>query len=274
MAILYKIVFGTNAIIAIMALVVIGGSAYAIAEFQDATTSFFSLTTYLYFLIAGIVALFIAIIAIRGVTHTSNSGLLFFYYNLILFVVIMMSAGLYTFVTVFDTINGVGADGSVSSAVQQYAAREVQDFVLSAYTGCCEGNVEFCPTVGFNLTEANCTQAVFCPDNTENGGLGQGCYTSSSSIPPFTIPSSFCSFLESSFSPPLVGSPESGSCGGGDPQQFVTNFFAWLNSNYFLILVPMSILYALMMLNFIGACYYNCLPREYKGAPSADVLSI
>lgn len=185
----------------------------------------------------------------------------------------MNGAGIYVFVTIFDTVSEATSTGSVSNAVQNYAAREVQDFILSTYTTCCISDENNCNA---SSTTTNCTLAETCPPDAPNGGLGLGCYTSAQSIPPFTISASICSFLANDVNPKIVGPVSSGLCGGGDPAAYVDAVFKWLDSNYLTVLVPWGIMVSLLFLNFLGACYYNISPAYDKthGGPAEETLSV
>lgn len=272
MAILYNIVYFTNALMILLALLVIGFSGYGIYQFESSETSIFSTSTYIYLMIAGVFTIIAASLACCGIKNPrAHQGMLFLYYNLVLVILLLNGAGIYVFVTIFDTVSETTTTGTVSNAVQNYAAREIQDFILSSYTTCCTNDL-----VGnCNATAgSNCTLALTCPPGAANGGLGLGCYTSAQTIPPFTIPSSLCTFFATQVSPPIVGAASGGACGGGDPQAYVDSVFAWLNSNYLTVLVPWSILVGLLFLNFLGACYYNISPADTRGSPDEKTLSI
>lgn len=276
MALLYNIVYFTNGLMILLALVVIGFSGYGIYQFESAESSLFSTSTYIYLMVAGVFTIAAASLACCGIKNPrSHSGLLFLYYNLVLVILLLNGVGIYVFVTIFDTVQESTSTGTVSNAVQNYAAREVQDFILSTYTTCCTSSVANCPTTEANASvPSNCTLALTCPPDAANGGLGQGCYTSAQSIPPFTIGASICDFLANDVSPAIVGPADSGACGGGDPVAYVNAVFAWLNSNYLTVLVPWGIMVSLLFLNFLGACYYNLSPRYERGSPPVETLSV
>jgi len=203
--------------------------------------------------------------------------MLFIYFLGLSIILLINVAGAYfyiTFTSALDTSN----DGNIEAAVKTEIAQELSDYILSTYTTCCTGcdtglvpeckssfgaitdevnTTNFCPRIGLDVADntTDCQVATLCTGIFEDK-LGGGCYINAKEIPSYAIGSTTCDFLQdyavNSADKPIVGDFAQGSCGGGNPIDYVEDTKQYLLANKSSIMAFLIITLIILGLTWLG----------------------
>lgn len=263
-ALFSKIVQGSNVILLILSLVVLGLSANRIYNY-DEEGEVVDRSVYAGLVAASTLSVIAACFAIAGVRNPrDNAGLLFMYFFFLTFLLVTLSASVYI-VGEFEDALEISLENETEdlSAADRYFAKRSQDFVVSAYQSCCVNSFENC---GGNNT---CAPVVQCDTSLFNEGLGTGClFEGSATNLPFEFSESFCN--TSTDYADFLGPQSEGRCGGGDPQAFQNDVFDELDSTlttYFGIGVTICLFLAI---NWVGTFYLNACPNMQREGGAQD----
>lgn len=284
---LEKFLYAVNALIFFFSVVIVGISGSVIYDYDAAEENFYSKSTWLYILFAGIFGILLALFACSGIKNQQRHYNRIFIYFVGLSVILMID--MFGFAFYHSFIKAVeGANGDLSSGsdiLQREIAEEVNDYILSAYTSCCTGcntvdqpectspidprvdpdnvNVTYCETPGFvvGVDNVTCAYATLCNSTISTSQLGAGCYINSVIIPSYSVSSSECTGFE--FIDMVGPKPQ---CGNGSPKKFLENTIDYLLENKTRIYVGWGFTVVVLLLAWFGTLKILLCPHyEDKG---------
>mmetsp|Transcript_8095 Transcript_8095/g.9284 ORF Transcript_8095/g.9284 Transcript_8095/m.9284 type:complete len:294 (+) Transcript_8095:366-1247(+) len=286
---LEKFLYFVNALIFIFSVVIVGIASATIYNYDETADNFYSKSSWLYILFAGLMGILLALFACSGIKNQQRHyNRIFIYFVGLTVIVIIAMFGFAFYHSFIGAVEGAGGDlASGADALQREIAEEVNDYILSAYTECCTGcdqgvqpectenvsprtdpdnaNITYCETPGLELGVggATCAYAPLC--NVTAGGtsqLGEGCYINSVIIPSYTISGNECAgfeFIEIVGPKPL--------CGNGSPKTFLTATKDYLVENKTAIYTGWGFTVVVLLLAWLGTFKILLCPHyEDKGS--------
>jgi len=145
------IVITVNGLLALFAFIAMAIASAAIFNFSE--DSFYSKEGYAIILAGSLVTFLIAFFAVCDIRKDDSQAAnkIFCYWIVITMIFIANMAAFYYFRVFFGGLEP--SSGDISQVLEQEAAKELQDAVLSSYTACCTG----CDT---NIPELLCTEDI------------------------------------------------------------------------------------------------------------------